>query len=159
MACGSAENSSWWRHQMVTFSALLALCVGNSPVTEEVPSQRPVARSFDVFFHQCLNKWLSKQSWGWWFETPSRSLWRHYNVFFCEHTQSGIVWMRRHPDSSLLLQQLINKYPEPLDTGSGHMFINCGNSKCISTNSNIYIYIYNHSIMELRRWMFDVLSQ
>ena len=62
---------------METFSALLALCAGNSPVSGEFPSQRPVTRSFDVFFHLCLNKWLSKQSWGWWFETPSRSFWRH----------------------------------------------------------------------------------
>ena len=39
------------------FSALLALCVGNSPVTGEFPSQRPVTRSFDVFFDQksCFN--------------------------------------------------------------------------------------------------------
>ena len=35
---------------METFSALLALCAGNSPVTGEFPSQRPVTRSFDVFF-------------------------------------------------------------------------------------------------------------
>ena len=42
--------TSWWRHQMDTFSALLALCAGNSPVTGEFPSQRPVTRSFDVFF-------------------------------------------------------------------------------------------------------------
>ena len=28
---------AWWRHQMETFSALLALCVGNSPVTGESP--------------------------------------------------------------------------------------------------------------------------
>ena len=34
-----------------TFSALLALCAGNSPVTVEFPSQRPVSRSYDVFFH------------------------------------------------------------------------------------------------------------
>ena len=53
---------SWWRHQMETFSALLALCVGNSPVTGEFPSQRPVTRNFDVFFDLCLNKQLSKQS-------------------------------------------------------------------------------------------------
>ena len=26
-----------------------------------------------------LNKRMSKQSWSWWFETPSRSLWRHRN--------------------------------------------------------------------------------
>ena len=32
------------------------------------------------FFDLCLNKWLNKQSWGWWFETPSRQLWRHCNV-------------------------------------------------------------------------------
>ena len=42
----------WWRHQMETFSALLALCAGNSPVTGEIPSQRPVTRSFDVFINQ-----------------------------------------------------------------------------------------------------------
>ena len=41
---------SWWRHQMETFSALLALCAGNSPVTGEFPSQRPVTRSFDIFY-------------------------------------------------------------------------------------------------------------
>ena len=40
------------------------LCVGNSPVTIEFPSQRPVMRSFDVFFDLHLNKWLNKQSWG-----------------------------------------------------------------------------------------------
>ena len=67
---------TWWRHQMETFSALLALCAGNSSVTDEFPSQRPVTRSFDVFFDLRLNKRLSKQSWGWWLETPKRSLWQ-----------------------------------------------------------------------------------
>ena len=71
---------SWWRHQMETFSALLALCAGNSPVSGDFPTQRPVTRSFHVFFDLRLNKRLSKQSWGWWFETLSRSLWRHCNV-------------------------------------------------------------------------------
>ena len=52
--------------------------VGNSPVPGEFPAQRPVTRSFDVFFD--LNKRLSKQSWGWWFETLSYPLWRHRNV-------------------------------------------------------------------------------
>ena len=45
----------------------------------EFPAQRPVTRSFDVFFDLCLNKRLSKQPWGWWFETPAWSLWRHRN--------------------------------------------------------------------------------
>ena len=70
-------SSSWWRHQMETFSALLAISAGNSLVTGEFPAQRPVVRSFDVFFDLRLNEWLSKQSWGWWFETPSCPLWRH----------------------------------------------------------------------------------
>ena len=76
---------SWWRHQMEVFSALLAICAGNSPVSGEFPAQRPVTRSFDVFFDLCLNERLSKQSWGWWFETTSRSLWRHCNV--CDKSQ------------------------------------------------------------------------
>ena len=89
MLCYQFENNSfiitslfptgWWRHQMEIFSALLAICAGNSPVTGEFPSQRPVAWNFDVFFDPRLNKRLSKQSCGRWFETPSRPLWRHCN--------------------------------------------------------------------------------
>ena len=48
-------------------------------LTSGFPSQRPVTRSFDVFFYLCLNKRLSKQWWGWWFETLSRPLWRRRN--------------------------------------------------------------------------------
>ena len=70
---------TWWRHQMETFSALLAICAGNSPVPGEFPTQRPVTRSFDVFFDLRLNKRLSKQWWGWWFETPLCPLLRHRN--------------------------------------------------------------------------------
>ena len=66
---------------METFSALLAIYAGNSPVAGEFPAQRPVTRSFDVFFDLCLNKRLSKQSWGWWFETLLRPSWRHRNEY------------------------------------------------------------------------------
>ena len=83
---------TWWRHQMEAFSALSAFCVGNSPVTGEFPSQRPVTRSFDVFSDQLLNKWLSKESWGWWFETPSWSLWRQFNVWLCYLTYMQIEY-------------------------------------------------------------------
>ena len=83
----------WWRHQMETFSALLALCAGNPSVSGEFPAQRPVTRSLDVFFDLCLNKRLSKKSWGWWFETPSRPLWRHCNVLsFSLMTSSYIMF-------------------------------------------------------------------
>ena len=59
------RGDSWWRHQMETFSALLAICAGihRSPVNSPHKGQ-----------------WFSKQSWGWWFETLSRPLWRHRNV-------------------------------------------------------------------------------
>ena len=45
----SASCLSWWRHQIKTFSALLALCEGNPPTTGGLPSQGPVTRSFDFF--------------------------------------------------------------------------------------------------------------
>ena len=82
---------SWWRHQMETFSALLAICTGNSPVPGEFPAQRPVTRSFDVFFDPRLNKRLSKQSWGWWFETLLRPLWRHCNVIWSTNARYSMA--------------------------------------------------------------------
>ena len=57
---------SWWRHQMETFSALLAICAGNSPVPGEFPAQRPVPRSFDVFSLICvwINGWVNNREAG-----------------------------------------------------------------------------------------------
>ena len=63
---------TWWRHQMETFSALLAICAGNSPVNSPHKGQWRGALMFSLI---CA----CKQSWGCWFETPSRSLWRHCN--------------------------------------------------------------------------------
>ena len=54
------------------FCATGLLC-GQFTVTGEFPSQRPVTRRFDVIFDLRRNKRLSKQSWGWWYETPSSS--------------------------------------------------------------------------------------
>ena len=94
------NDLSWWLHQMETFSALLAICVGNSSVTGEFPAQRPVMRIFVVFFDLRQNKRLSKQWWGWWFETPSRPLWRHCNVLNIEHGSRLLVctfvWLYCH---------------------------------------------------------------
>ena len=75
----STLHLTWWCHQMETFSALLAICSGNSRVTGELPahSQWRGALVFSLIF--ALNKRLGKQSWGWWFETPSRPLWHHRN--------------------------------------------------------------------------------
>ena len=51
--------------------------IHRSPVNSRT---KPVTRSFEVFFDLHLNKRLRKQSWGWWFETLSRPLWRHCNA-------------------------------------------------------------------------------
>ena len=69
----------WWRHETETISASLAFMRGihRSPVNSP---RGPMTRNFDVFFALSLNKRLSKQSWGWWFKTPSRPLWHHCNA-------------------------------------------------------------------------------
>ena len=102
-----SHGVSWWRHQMETFSALLAHYAGNSPVAGEFPS-----RTFDVFFDLRLNKRSGKQSWGWWFETPSRSLWRHYNVPLTEwkHLVANMCWslLWLHVDAVVMKYQGIS---------------------------------------------------
>ena len=85
---------TWRRHQMETRSALLVICAGNSPVPGEFTAQWPVTRSFDVFFDLHPNKPPSKQSWGWWLETPSRPLWRYCNENDHQYRLvEGISWV------------------------------------------------------------------
>ena len=105
---------------METFSTLLALCAGNSPVSGEFPAQRPVTRSFDIFFDLRLNKRLSKQWQGWWFyserprgagfrsvnpaerwrENPARALAR---AGFSQHLECGIHRSESSPEGSFAL--------------------------------------------------------
>ena len=61
-----------WKH----FPRYCPLC---GEFTGKFPSQKPVTRSFDMFFDLRLNKRLSNQRSGWSFETPLCSLWRHCN--------------------------------------------------------------------------------
>ena len=100
---GTLFTDAWRHHQMETFSALLAICAGNSPVPSEFPAQRPATRSFDVCLDLRLNKRLGKQSWGWWFETLSRWLWRHSNAFCGQPTREA-----QHKET---LYQSLNGFP------------------------------------------------
>ena len=75
VTCPTHDGVIKWKH----FPRYWPFVRGIYRVTGEFPAQRPVTRSFDVFFDLRLNKRLSKQSWGWWLETPSRPLWRHCN--------------------------------------------------------------------------------
>ena len=83
MTCANGYMAPSWRHQMETFSALLAICAGNSPVPGEFPAQRQVTRSFGICFDLRLIKRLRKQSWGWWFETLSCPLWHCNDIAKC----------------------------------------------------------------------------
>ena len=89
---------------MEAFSASLALWAGSSPVTGEFPTQRPVTRSFDVFFDLCLNKRLSKQLRSWWFETPSRLLWHNCDGIWMESFNDHVYQRKMVLDGMLSLQ-------------------------------------------------------
>ena len=103
---------AWWRHEMETFSALLSLCAGNSLFTGEFPSQRPVTRSFDVYFDMHLNKRLSKlRDAG-----DLRHHRAHYHVTVMNKAYAKMI---------LQLIQVLSRY-EPLWTvaiGSGNGFL------------------------------------
>ena len=86
-------STAGWRHQIETFSALLALCEGNSLVTGKFPTQRPVTPSFDVFFDLRPNKRTRKPSRRRWYQRPLRSLWRHCNGL-TKHHLGGNGWLK-----------------------------------------------------------------
>ena len=58
----------------------------------EFPTQRAMTRSFDAFFNLRLNKRLSKQPWGWWFEMLSRPLWRQCNDQLCFWSLTKVMY-------------------------------------------------------------------
>ena len=101
MSSQSVYDVACWRHRMEAFFVLLALCEENPLYSGGFPSQRPVTRSYKVFFDLRLNKWLSKQSRRRWFETPSRSLWRHcdgklYCVLSWNYTDGSCIYNTFH---------------------------------------------------------------
>ena len=71
------------------------LC-GEFTVHRWIPAQRSETRNFDVFLDLRLNKRLSKQSWGWWFETLWRPLWRQCNV-----TSVNKLWGNLHQSTTI----------------------------------------------------------
>ena len=118
MSSNSSSSVAWWRHEMETYSALLALCAGNSPVPGEFPAQRPVTRSFDVYFDLRPNKRLSKQSWGWWFETLSCSLLRHCNEVLVQSLCHNILSMAIYLKRTITAKQSIFPQKKMLNEGN-----------------------------------------
>ena len=71
---------------METFSASLAICAGNSPVSGEFPAQRPVTRNFDVFFDLRLNSdWINNREAG-----DLRRYRAHYDVILMQWSSNRI---------------------------------------------------------------------
>ena len=135
------------------FSSLLSLCEGNPPVIDGFPSQRQMTRSFDVSFDLRLNKQLSKRSRGWWFETPSCSLWRHCNaprrgrcVWHWSRFYAGIHVLGLCPSAS---QACFRSKPisESMITVHGHI--------CASPRLNVIIYtgaVWHKDLRKLSVW-------
>ena len=78
------DMTGFWQNMMTSSNGNISRVTGHMRVefTRDrwiSPAQRPVTRSFDVFFDLSPNKRLSKHTWGWWFDTPSHPLWYHCN--------------------------------------------------------------------------------
>ena len=107
------ERINIWSHDQFIHYSLHVDIIG-SYFHFKFPSQRPVTRSFDVFIDLRMNKWLSEQSWGWWFEMPSRSLWRHCNdnaslTYLCIYYGATHVKLFTHTEYSLTRRVILAK--------------------------------------------------
>ena len=144
ITCTDRDNfhESWWRHQMEAFSTVTGPLCGEFTWHRWIPWQRPVTRSFDVFFHLRLNRRLSKQSRRRWFETPSRLSWRHCNVQCQDYAVTVMIhsvsWeeiRRSKPDKKPhnKIQSFITKYELLRSRHVEHNNIS-GNASMISWN-------------------------
>ena len=72
----------------------IIICIHNDVIKwKHFPRYWPYVRSFNVSFNLALKKRLSEQSWGWWFETPSRSSWRHCYDEMC-WVSGKLCWLQ-----------------------------------------------------------------
>ena len=114
------------------------------------------ASDADIFFDLCLNKRLSKQSLGWWFETPSRSLWRHCfvqlclcSVLFVKRTRAILHSIHVNPPASIFPTGVIYN-PKPscaymVIRGSQLLVKPCFERRCIHFYSNFNHVYWLHS--------------
>ena len=129
---------------METFSALLALCAGNPPVTGEFPAQRPVTRGFDIFFDLIPNKRLSKQARCWWFETPSGPLWRHCNV--------NPIWSALHVDHFYKAYSIVSRLESLTPAGQLLYIINADDGNLCNSFSEYIDYPYSSDCVFSTIW-------
>ena len=119
----------------------------------EFPSQRPVTRSFDVFFDLCLNKQLSKHTWGGWFETPSCPLWRHSDEKGLQRSKSvGITYsILRYITTALLITTMC------VDNPSRHTWVQTSELVQIPRRIQYFVaqhaYNYDHRVFYSARFI------
>ena len=132
------DFTTWWCHQMETFSVLLALCAGNSPVTGEFLAQGPVTQSFDVFFELCLNKGLSTQL------RPRCPLKRHCNEDFSHLEKCHLYhkWFK----NEILVARVVYKhwFPIPWSVGNKHQSNTRASTETVHYDSAFSILFLTH---------------
>ena len=86
---------AWWRHQFETFSALLAICAGNSPVTGEFPAQSPVTGAL-IFSLICvwINGWVDNRQAG---DLRHYRYRAHHDVTVMSIMNQNRFWHDRNP--------------------------------------------------------------
>ena len=108
-ARGSLLFMTWWRHQMETFSASLALCAGNSPVPVN-SSHKGQWRGALMFTLICvwINGWVNNHEAG-----DLRRYRVHYDVIvmrcvFLTFTWLVSAWLWREVPSAILAEPLLS---------------------------------------------------
>ena len=147
---------------MATVFVLLIICAGNSPVTGEFPAQRAVTWSFDAFFDLRLNKRLSKQSWGWWFETPSRALWRHCNVYWDLRFVCGNTMLHEKSTITYFSYKMLHAIWNFLTRKQSEFFFQCRECSVFKSCNRIYISQYTHlyeHVSQHKIWMTRVFNR
>ena len=93
----SRPIESWWRHQMETFSALLVLCAGNSPVTGEFPHKGQWRRAL-TFSSICawITDWVINRETG-----DLRSYRAYYDVIVMWRIFASVNWAMIGSDNGL----------------------------------------------------------
>ena len=139
----TVHEETWWHHQKGNIFRITDPLCGKFIGHRWIPPQRPVSRSFDVFFDLRLNKRFSKQSGRRWFETKSRSLWRHYNDYNepepCAYILHRTVIISIHIFADLLyFSEVLNRQTHPLGQNGRHF---ADIFKCLFMNKKFCILI------------------
>ena len=107
-----------------------------------IPAQRPVTRSFDGFFDLRLNKRLSKQLWGWWFETIIMT------SFWCGRSCTSLTFRSYDDDNAIKYKQISIIFIMCLSNACCSMAL--GVTTCCYCIYRYYVKVYVHQMMIIK---------